>query len=120
MSLLDADDEETQFSSSLMNVRQQSHELEVEKQEDILQNLQVDHNLSEMVSKPTFNVQAIDRMIQDMQNQVNELREQRNQLGLSMVTICLTQTCSAPSLNGRRSKHSLFNVLEVLKTLHSL
>ena len=45
----------------------------------------------ETVSKPTFNVQAIDHMIQDMQGQLHELTEQRHQLELSMVAICLAQ-----------------------------
>ena len=38
-------EEDLTFSSSLMNVRQQSQASEVETQEDVLQNLQVDHNL---------------------------------------------------------------------------
>ena len=41
----DDDDDDLQFSSSLMNVRQQSQASEVETQEDILQSLHMDHNL---------------------------------------------------------------------------
>ena len=98
-----------------MNIRQQSQASEVETQEDVLQNLQVDHNLLlrptlqatcwladrilsldgnlqfEMVSKPTFNIQAIDSTIQEVQLRLNELTEQRLQIELSVVAICLTQ-----------------------------
>ena len=108
-------EEDLTFSSSLLNVRQQSQASEVETQEDVLQSLQVDHNLLlrptlqamcwladivlslddtlqlEMVSKPTFNIQAIDSTIQEMQLQLNELTEQRHQIELSVVAICLTQ-----------------------------
>ena len=115
MPLFNPDEEELAFSSSLMNVRQQSQASEVETQEDVLQSLQVDHNLLlrptlqamwwlvdvvlsldgtlqlEMVSKPTFNVQVLDHMIQDMQLQLKELTEQRHQIELSVVAICLTQ-----------------------------
>ena len=72
------------YPAELMNVRQQSQASEVETQEETLQSLQVDHNLLlrptlqamcwlvdavlsmdtalqlETVSKPTFNIQAID------------------------------------------------------------
>ena len=102
-------EEDLTFSSSLMNVRQQSQASEVETQEDVLQNLQVDHNLLlrptlqamcwladivlsldgtlqlEMVSKPTFNIQAIDSTIQEMQLRLNELTEQRHQIELSVM-----------------------------------
>ena len=115
MPLVDPADEEVQLSSSLMNMRQQSQASEVETQEETLQSYQVDHNLLlrqtlqamcwwvdavlsmdtalqlEIVSKPTFNIQAIDQMIQDMQSQLHELTEHRHQLGMSMVTICLAQ-----------------------------
>ena len=115
MPSVDPADEELQFSSSLINVRQQSQASEVETQEETLQSLQVDHNLLlrptlqamcwlvdavlsmdaalqlETVSKPKFNVQAIDHMIQEMQTQLHELTEQRHQLEMSMVTICLSQ-----------------------------
>ena len=108
-------EEELTFSSSLMNVRQQSQASEVETQEDVLQTLQVDHNLLlrptlqamcwladiilsldgtlqlEVMSRPTFNIQAIDNTIQDMQLQLNELTEQRHQIELSVVAICLTR-----------------------------
>ena len=108
-------EEELTFSSSLMNVRQQSQASKVETQEDVLQTLQVDHNLLlrptlqamcwlagiilsldgtlqlEVMSRPTFNIQAIDNTIQDMQLQLNELTEQRHQIELSVVAICLTR-----------------------------
>ena len=108
-------EEDLTFSSSLMNVRQQSQASEVETQEDVLQNLHVDHNLLfppilqamfwladiilsldgtlhlEVVSRPTFNIQAIDSTIHDMQLQLNELTEQRHQIELSVVAICLTR-----------------------------
>ena len=87
----------------------------METQEDVLQNLQVDHNLLlrptlqamcwladiilsldgalqfEMVSRPTFNIHAIDSTIQEMQLRLNDLTEQRQQIELSVVVICLTQ-----------------------------
>ena len=115
MPSLNPGEEDLTFSSSLMNVRQQSQASEVETQEDVLQSLQVDHNLLlrptlqamcwlvdvvlslvgtlqlEMVSKPTFNVQAIENTIHEMQLQLNELTEQRHQIELSVVAICLTQ-----------------------------
>ena len=115
MSLDIVGEEDLFFSSSLMKIRQQSQASEVETQEDVLQNLQVDHNLLlrptlqamcwltdiilsldgvlqvEMVTRPTFNLQAIDSTIQEMQFQLNELTEQRHQIELSMVAICLTQ-----------------------------
>ena len=98
------------FSSSLMNVRQQSQASEVETHEDVLQSLQVDHNLLlrptlqamcwladivlsldgtlqlEMASKPTFNIHAIDSMIQEMQLQPNELKS--NVTRLSCYCLC--------------------------------
>ena len=45
----------------------------------------------EVVPRPTFNIQAIDSTIQDMQLQLNELTEQRHQIELSVVAICLTR-----------------------------
>ena len=87
----------------------------METQEEVLQNLQVDRNLLlkptlqamcwltdmilsmdsvlqvQMVNRPTFNLKAIDNTIQEMQCQLNELTEQRHQIELSMVAICLTQ-----------------------------
>ena len=98
-----------------LTLRQQSQASTVETQEDVLQNLQVDHNILlrptlqamcwlaeiilsldntlqlEVMSKPTFNIQAIDNAIQEMQLQLNELTEQRHQIELSVVAICLTQ-----------------------------
>ena len=112
---LETGEEDLRFSSSLMKIRQQSQASEVETQEEVLQNLQVDHNLLlrptlqamcwltdmilsldgvlqvEMVTRPTFNLRAIDNTIQEMQFQLNELTEQRHQIELSMVAICLTQ-----------------------------
>ena len=85
-----------------MNIRQPSQASEVETQEEVLQNLQVDHNLLlkptlqamcwltdvilsmggvlqvEMVNRPTFNLRAIDSTFQEMQSQLNELTEQTN------------------------------------------
>ena len=108
-------EEEDLLASSLMNIRQSSQASEVETQEEILQNLQVDHNLLlkptlqamcwlidmilsmdgvlqvEMLNHPTCNLRAIDSTIQEMQCQLNELNEQRAQIELSMVAICLTQ-----------------------------
>ena len=108
-------EEEEFLASSLMNIRQSSQASEVETQEEVLQNLQVDHNLLlkptlqamcwltdmilsmdgvlqvEMNNRPTFNLKAIDNTIQAMQYQLNELTEQRHQIELSMVAICLTQ-----------------------------
>ena len=108
-------EEEELLASSLMNIRQSSQASEVETHEEVLQNLQVDHNLLlkptlqamcwltdmilsldgvlqvEMVNRPTFNLKAIDNTIQEMQFQLNELTEQRNQIELSIVAICLTQ-----------------------------
>ena len=87
----------------------------METQEDVLQNLQVDHNLLlrptlqamcwladiilsldgtlqlEVVSRPTVNIQAIDSTIHDTQLQLNELTSQRRRVGLSVVAICLTR-----------------------------
>ena len=112
---LESGEEDLLFSSSLMNIRQQSQASEVETQEEVFQNLQVDHNLLlkptlqamcwstdmilsldgvlqvEMVTRPTFNLRAIDNTIQEMQFQLSELTAQRNQIELSMVAICLTQ-----------------------------
>ena len=42
---LEIGEEDLPFSSSLMSVRQQSQASEVETQEEVLQSLQVDHNL---------------------------------------------------------------------------
>ena len=42
---LTSEEEELTFSSSLMNVKQQSQASEVETQEEISNSLQVDHNL---------------------------------------------------------------------------
>ena len=102
------------FSSSLMSVKQQSQASEVETQEEVLNNLHVDHNLLlrptlqaicwlidmtlsldpalqiNMSARPTFNLQAIDSTIEVMQTQINELAEQRHQIELSMVSICIT------------------------------
>ena len=93
-------EEEELLASSLMNIRQSSQASEVETQEEVLQNLQVDHNLllkptlqamcwltdmilsldgvlqAEMVNHPTLNLKAIDNTIQEMQFQLNELTEQ--------------------------------------------
>ena len=115
MSLDTPGEEDLTFSSPLMNVRQQSQASEVETQEDVLQNLQVDRNLLlrptlqamcwladiilsldgtlqfEMVSRPTFNIHAVDSTIQEMQLRLNDLTEQRHQIELSVVAICLTQ-----------------------------
>ena len=53
--------------------------------------LSLDSNLhADMSMKPTLNLQAIDSTIQIMQSQLNELAEQRHQIELSMVSICLT------------------------------
>ena len=108
-------EEEEFLASSLMNIRQSSQASEVETQEEVLQNLQADQNLLlkptlqamcwltdmilsmdgvlqvEMVNRPTFNLKAIDNTVQAMQCQLNELTEQRHQIKLSMVAICLTQ-----------------------------
>ena len=43
-----------------------------------------------MPSRPSFNLQAIDSAINTMQSQINELAEQRHQIELSMVSICIT------------------------------
>ena len=101
---LEIGEEDLLFSSSLMSVKQQSQASEVETQEELLQNLQVDHNLllrptlqavcwlidmtlsldsslqADMSVKPTFNLQAIDSTIKVMQSQLNELAEQRHQM----------------------------------------
>ena len=45
----------------------------------------------EVAIRPTFNIQAIDSTIQEMQFQLNELTEQRRQIELLVVAICLTQ-----------------------------
>ena len=108
------EEEELTFSSSLMSVKQQSQASEVETQEEISNNLQVDHHLllrptlqavcwlidmtlsldsvlqANMSTRPTFNLQAIDSTIEVMQAQINELAEQRHQIELSMVSICIT------------------------------
>ena len=107
-------DEDVIYSSSLMAINHQSQASEVETQEEILNSLQVDHNLLlkptlqavcwlidmtlsldpalqvEMPSRPNFNLQAIDSAIYAMQSQINELAEQRHQIELSMVSICIT------------------------------
>ena len=107
-------EEEEFLSSSLMSVKQQSQASEVETQEEILNTLQVDHNLllrptlqavcwlidmtlsidpvlqANIPTRPTFNLQAIDSTIEVMQTQINELAEQRHQIELSMVSICIT------------------------------
>ena len=111
---LENEEEELTYSSSLMSVKQQSQASEVETQEEISTNLQVDHNLLlrptlqavcwlidmtlshdsvlqiNMSTKPTFNLKAIDSTIEVMQTQINELAEQRHQIELSMVSICIT------------------------------
>ena len=112
---LESGEEDSLLSSSLMNIRQQFQASEVETQEGVFQNMQVDHNLLlkptlqamcwlidmilsldgvlqvEMVTRPTFNLKAIDNTIQEMRFQLSELTEQRNQIEFSMVAICLTQ-----------------------------
>ena len=112
---LEIGEEDLPFSSSLMSVKQQSQASEVETQEEVLQSLQVDHNLLlrptlqavcwlidmtlsldsslqvDISVKPTFNLQAIDSTIKVMQSQLNELAEQRHQIELSMVSICLAR-----------------------------
>ena len=45
---------------------------------------------AEMALKPNFNLQSIDSAINAMQSQINELAEQRHQIELSMVSICIT------------------------------
>ena len=53
--------------------------------------LSLDSSLqANMSMKPTFSLQAIDSTIKVMQSQLNELAEQRHQIELSMVSICLT------------------------------
>ena len=112
MSLENEEDKLT-YSSSLMSVKQQSQASEVETQEEISTNLQVDHYLLlrptlqavcwlidmtlshdsvlqvNMSTKPTFNLKAINSTIEVMQTQINELAEQRHQIKLSMVPICI-------------------------------
>ena len=111
---LETGDEDVIYSSSLMAINQQSQASEVETQEEVLSSLQIDHNLLlkptlqavcwlidmtlsldpalqvEMPSRPSFNLQAIDTTITTMQSQINELAEQRHQIELSMVSICIT------------------------------
>ena len=111
---LETGDEDVIYSSSLMAINHQSQASEVETQEEILNSLQVDHNLLlkptlqavcwlidmtlsldpalqvEMPLRPNFNLQAIDSAINVMQSQINELAEQRHQIELSMVSICIT------------------------------
>ena len=111
---LEIGEEDLPFSSSLMSVKQQSQASEAETQEELVHNLQVNHNLllrptlqvicwlidmtllldsnfhADMSMKPTFNLQAIDLTIQTTQSQLNELAEQRHQIELSMVSICFT------------------------------
>ena len=96
-----------------MAINHQPQASEVETQEEVLSSLQVDHNLLlkptlqavcwlidmtlsldpvlqvEMPSRPNFNLQAIDSAINAMQSQINELAEQRHQIELSMVSICI-------------------------------
>ena len=103
---LEIEEEDLPFSSSLMSVKQQSQASEVETQEELVQNLHVDHNSllrptlqaicwlidmtmsldsgvhASMSMKPTFNLQAIDSAIQTMQSELNELAEQRHQIEL--------------------------------------
>ena len=110
---LENEEEEITYSSSLMSLKQQSQASEVETQEEISNHLLVDHNLLlqhtlqavcwlidmtlshdsvlqvGMSSKPTFNLKAIDSTIEVMQTQINELAEQRHQIELSMVSICI-------------------------------
>ena len=110
---LENGDEDVFFSSSLMAVNHQSQASEVETQEEVLSNLQVDHNLllkptlqavcwlidmtlsldpalqMEMAVGPNFNLQAINSAIAVMQTQINELAEQRHQIELAMVSICI-------------------------------
>ena len=107
------EDEEFHLSS-LMTVQQQSQASEVETQEEISNNLQVDHNLllrptlqavcwlidvtlshdsilqNNMPTRPKFDLKAIDSTIEVMQAQINELAEQRHQIELSMISICTT------------------------------
>ena len=45
---------------------------------------------AEMALTPNFNLQAIDSAINAMQSQINELAEQRHQIELSMVSVCIT------------------------------
>ena len=109
---LEHEDEEFQ-SSSLMTIQQQSQASEVDTQEEVSNSLQVDHNLllrptlqavcwlidmtlshdsvlqSNMPTRPSFNLQAIDSTIEVMQAQINELAEQRHQIELSMISICI-------------------------------
>ena len=111
---LENEEEEVTYSSSLMSLKQQSQASEVETQEEISNNLRVDHNLLlqptlqavcwlidmtvshdsvlqvNMSSKPTFNLKAIDSTIEVMQTQINELAEQRDKIEVSMVSICIT------------------------------
>ena len=111
---LETGDEDVIYSSSLIAINHQSQASEVETQEEVLSNLQIDHNLLlkptlqavcwlidmtlsldpelqvEMPTKPSFNLQAIDIAINTMQSQINELAEQRHQIELSMVSICIT------------------------------
>ena len=110
---LEIGDEDVIYSSSLMAVNHQSQASEVETQEEVLSGLQVDHNsllkptvqavcwlidmtLSldpelqvKMPTKPKFDLQAIDTAINTMQSQINELAEQRHQIELSMISICI-------------------------------
>ena len=111
---LEIGDEDVFYSSSLMAINHQSQASEVETQEEVLSSLQIDHNLLlkptlqaicwlidmtlsldpelqlEMPTKPSFKLQAIDRAINTMQAQINELAEQRHQIELSMISICIT------------------------------
>ena len=110
---LETEDQDVLYSSSLMAINRQSQASEVETQEEFSSNLQEDHNLLlkptlqavcwlidmtlsldstlqvEMPTRPNFNLQAIDSAINGMQAQINELAEQRNQIELSMVSICI-------------------------------
>ena len=110
---LEIEDQDMLYSSSLMAITRQSQASEVETQEEFSSNLQEDHNLLlkptlqavcwlidmtlsldstlqvEMPTRPNFNLQAIDSAINVMQAQINELAEQRNQIELSMVSICI-------------------------------
>ena len=110
---LECEDEDF-HSSSLMKIHQQSQAPEVETQEEISNNLQVDHNLllrptlqavcwlidvtlthdsvlqNTVPTRPKFDLKAIDSTIKVMQAQINELAEQRHQIDLSMISICIT------------------------------
>ena len=112
---MSSEHEDEEFhSSSLMTVQQQSQASEMDTQEEISYNLQVDSNLllrptlqavcwlidvtlshdsvlqNNMPTRPRFDLKAIDSTIEVMQAQINELAEQRHQIELSMISICIT------------------------------